>query len=429
MKPKLMKANFQSRCRTCDKPILKDEPMWWKKGYGCKCRACGPHTDDDAPLPPRRKFPGGSSKGAPRRPVPTPKPSPDAPIIEAKMREIAARYSVGEKIGKLAKELGVSWQFLHGLLNGKEGKPRRPVPKAEPKPMPLPPIPTGGDRAFKGDDGVYRYEYDSVTAATKLALDYTKGQASGCRQKINERMDECLSGSDGWAHNYTRERFLSELESPQQELLDAIERLKEQLLVDVPMPMGRRRRIKRGCDCGDEIDADRWLMRNPDCWERSEQQHVPSRQVTIGCNLSIHAGARPKNLLYRGAAALALADVLTERGVNVEVVAFYSSKKRTGTVRRAVEKVRIKRSDAPMDVGSLAFAMCEIAWFRVVGALGGTRTMPGGYREGLGYPQSLPPPDRAGIDYLIEKDVMDEWAAKDWLNECIESQASEVVRV
>jgi len=430
MKSKLMKANFASRCRACDARIEKGAAMWWKKGYGCRCELCGPHTDDDAPLPPRRKFPGGSSKGAPRRPVPTPKPTPDAPITEEKMREIAARYAAGEKIGKLAKELGVSWQFLHGLLNGKNGKPRRPVPKAEPKP--LPPVRSGNrndHRAFKGDDGIHRYEFGSVTEATQFALDYEKGQAPGCRQKINAEMDYALSGSDGWAHRYTRERFLAELETPQQELLDAIERLKEQLLADVPMPTQRRRRIRRGCDWGDEIDPDRWLMRDPDCWERSDQQHVPSRQVTIGCNLSIHCGGKPENLLYRGAAALALADVLTERGVNVEVVAFQSRHRATTTTRRDVERVTIKRSDAPMDLGALAFAMCEIAWFRIVLAYGATRALPGGYKDGFGRPMHLPSRDRAGIDYLIEKDVMDEYAAKRWLTECIESQASEVVRV
>jgi hypothetical protein len=145
-------------------------------------------------------------------------------------------------------------------------------------------------------------------------------------------------------------------------------------------------------------------------------------------NLSVSASVQPDELMYRGAAALALADILTSRGVNVGIVLFYSIRRVTSTIKAAVVKYIIKDPLMPMDVSAVAFAMCEIAFFRVVGALGAPRHFPGKLREDLGLPANIPAADRQSIDFLIEADVLGEQAATSWLRGCLAGSESEVHR-
>ena len=84
------------------------------------------------------------------------------------------------------------------------------------------------------------------------------------------------------------------------------------------------------------LDADRCLARSLAPWDRNVREHQARRTVTIGCNLSVNAGVPPKQLLYRGAAALVLADILSSRGLNVGIVLFDSRTHPTGQVERSV---------------------------------------------------------------------------------------------
>ena len=73
--------------------------------------------------------------------------------------------------------------------------------------------------------------------------------------------------------------------------------------------------------------------------------------------------------------------------------------------------------------------MCEIAWFRVVGAVGGTRHFPGKLNESLGMAANLPAADREGLDYLVDADVLGEEKAVEWLKGCLANTETEVCHV
>ena len=60
-----------------------------------------------------------------------------------------------------------------------------------------------------------------------------------------------------------------------------------------------------GLDEGEELDADRWLNREPNCWEKIVREAQPRKTVTIGVNLTVYAVQDPQSLIYRGAAACA----------------------------------------------------------------------------------------------------------------------------
>jgi len=276
-----------------------------------------------------------------------------------------------------------------------------------------------GERAARrGADGTYRYEFGSVIEAVRDALDdYAQNDANA--EFLRIRQAHALSGEDRWANHFTHARFMRELANPSKRLLDAVDQMRAKLLDEVAVPDSPRRRIRRGQEWGEELDADRWLVRDLSPWERNVRESQPRRTVTIGCNLTVDSKTKPHQLLYRGAAALALADVLTRRGINVGIVLFYSSWKSTNMVRQAVIRYSVKDPLMPLDISTVALAMCEITFFRVVCAIGSIRHFPGAVRKGLGYVTHLPPTDRDTVDFLIDADVLGEQAAIAWLRTCL----------
>ena len=287
---------------------------------------------------------------------------------------------------------------------------------------------TGEKSARRCSDGVYRYEFAGVGEAVRDALD-DFAQSDWNAEWLRERLSRALSGRDEWTNYMTRERFLRELSDPSRDLLEAVDRLREQLVGAVTAPGAPRRKVRRGQEWGEELDVDRWLVRDLAPWERIVREVQPRRTVTIGCNLSVNANVKREELLYRGAAALALADVLISRGVNVSIVAFDSVLRPTQVVGRGVIRYTLKDPLMPLDLGAVTFAMCEVAWFRVVGAVGGTRHWPGKLHESLGSAEPLPAADRAGLDYVVDTDVLGEDRAVEWLKGCLASQESEVCHV
>jgi hypothetical protein len=287
---------------------------------------------------------------------------------------------------------------------------------------------TGEKPARRCADGVWRYEFGSVGEAVRDALDdFAQNDAS--REWLRKRMARALSGRDEWANNFTHDRFMLELSRPSQRLLDAVDRMRGQLIGEVAAPTAPRRKVRRGQEWGEELDVDRYLSRDPSPWDRNVRERQPRRTVTIGCNLTVNAGVRPEELLYRGAAALALADVLTGRGVNVGIVAFDSVLSPTDLVRNGVIRYTLKDPLMPLDLGAITFALCEIAFFRVVGAVGGSRHWPGRLNESLGAAAPLPGADRADLDYLVDTDVLGEERAVEWLKGCLAVQETEACHV
>jgi len=312
-------------------------------------------------------------------------------------------------------------------LPSKKGNKKYP-PAAVPE---LPPgqQPMTGEKAAQVDaDGIHRYEFGSVTEAVQTALtDFAQSDHNA--EFLRNRMGQALSGKDPWANRFTRDRFLSELVSPKSSLFEAVDKMRARLVESVELPSRPRRRIRHGQDTGEDIDIDRWLARDPYCWDRNVREQQPSRNVTIGCNLSVNAAARSADLLYRGAAALALADILTQQGVNVEIVCFDSVRGPTDVVRQGVIRYVVKAGTMPLDIAAVAFAMCEIAFFRVIGAVGGSKHWPGKINEGLGSAAQLPAADRRTCDYVIDSNVLGELAAVKWLGDIVSARTTEATHV
>ena len=346
-------------------------------------------------------------------------------LSKGQKEEARARYAKGESVQRIAQSMGVTWQSLWGLVKRPQGRKSQP---SRPSAAPAAPAMTGEKPARRSSDGVWRYEFASVGEAVRDTLDDFAQNATS-QEWLRDRLARALSGRDDWANYFTQERFLRELSAPSKHLVEAVDRMREQLIGAVAAPAAQRRKVRRGQEWGEELDVDRFLARDPSPWDRSVRERQPRRTVTIGCNLAVNASVKPEELLYRGAAALALADVLTSRGVNVGIVAFDSVVSPTDAVRHGVIRYTLKDPSMPLDLGAITFALCEIAFFRVVGAIGGSRHWPGRLCHSLGSAVNLPEADRAGIDYLVDADVLGEEAAADWLKGCLANTESEACHV
>jgi hypothetical protein len=280
----------------------------------------------------------------------------------------------------------------------------------------------------RGSDGIDRITFDSVGAAVIDALtDYAQNE--GNRQFIAGNLAAHMDGHDVWSNYFTKATLLDSIANPPKHLLEAVEEMRRQLVDEINPPVCTRRRVRRNQEWGSELEAESVLVRSLTPWDRITRETQPRRSVTIGVNLSICARQRAEELLWRGAAAAALADILTSRGVNVEIVAFWCIDGMSSASAKVVSRYVIKRPDMPLDVGAVAVALAEIAYARLVALYGLARHMEGVLSDCLGHPEPLPVQDRAGIDYLAETDITRRGAAEAWLGECVSRQESEAIHV
>ena len=266
---------------------------------------------------------------------------------------------------------------------------------------------------------MHRIEFTSIREIVEDALsDYAQNDPN--RERIRDARDMLLSGSERQGNYFTRRKLLDEVFNPPADLIQAVDRMRERIIGQLNLPTRQRRKLRRNLDWGDEMDVDRWAARDLSMWERVERAQEPKRTVTIGCNIAVNHHQAPEELLYRGAAALALADILTERGCNVQVILFEAGSGPTTAVETSVVKCVVKAADMPLDLGAIAFAMCEIAFNRCAVIMASARHWPGTLRSGFGRSRELPTQDRANVDYFIENNVRSETAAIEWLREHVE---------
>ncbi|MBI5725041.1 MAG: hypothetical protein HZA50_13855 [Planctomycetes bacterium] len=339
-------------------------------------------------------------------------------------QKLFVRYMAGEKVTSLAKEAGIPWQRLWGLLNDR----KQNQPKDESQPKDEDRQQKTGNAIVRDSDGIDRITFDSIGQSVVDAMaDYAQNE--GNRKLIAQSLDRHTTGRDSWANRYTRKKLLDAVQNPPKHLMDAVDEMRQSLMDEANPPVASRRRIRRNQEWGDELEAEKVLTRSFTPWDRMTREAQPRRSVTIGVNLTVHCRQRAEDLLWRGAAAAALADILTQRGVNVEIVAFWTIGKMSSMSRMVVSRYVIKRADMPLDLGSVAVALAEIAYARLVALYGLARHVPGKLDESMGVCETLPAQDRSGIDYLAESNITNRTAAENWLKTSASRQEGEVLHV
>lgn len=377
MTPRLIKSFFTGKCRICGKTTAKGEQVWFAKHYGIRCQACGPHTDNDQPLPSKRT--SRRPKTARRTAVRLAQPAPSEPLQTCGFVPLYTPASAETRLPAAA-----------------------------------------------GPDGIYRLVWTSLSALVEDA--FTRYAQTAESRKYLDELHRRHAG-DRWANGHDEDSLRRAVRQPAARLLAAIDEMRSALLDELALPTTTRRKIRRGLDWGDELDTDRYLSREPNAWERSVRNPMARRSVSVGVNLTVAAGQSPEDLLYRGAAAVALADLLTQRGINVRIVGLSVGEEVSSTTNKLVSTTELKAADMPLDVASLATAVCDVGFFRMVVMPAEFRHLTGNVSACLGIRggQYLPGPDRMALDYLVESRVTDREAALAWLREQMATGATEEV--
>lgn len=154
----------------------------------------------------------------------------------------------------------------------------------------------------------------------------------------------------------------------------------------LPQPKSRRRRTHWSDDNGDELCIDR-LRSGREFWRstRREQSHGPAN-VTLSIDVAAHCKKRSIDLMWRGAAAIILTELLERAGYRVELWAHCYSTKAYSDSTACMLMARLKGLDEPLDSSSLVNAtsgwLYRTAWFGCKANSHCSRWI----TEGFGYP-------------------------------------------
>ena len=355
-------APYNTKCRGCGRAVAKGETCHFAKHEGARCLACGPAGATPAPEPPAPP----PEKPAPRRPKKTPVPK------------------------------------------------RAPAPRQLPAPLTCPP-------AVRGTDGFHRWQWDSVADLVADAFGHAAAQSATNVVLIAQSIRGASGGK--WANRQTAASLQKLVHEPDARLLAAIEAMREKLADEIKLPDAPRRRMRHGRADGDELDADRWLHRIPEAWDRCERVPQPRRTLEIFINLSVSCRQTPEELLYRGAAACALADLLSAQGRNVGICGFLVSDGMSRDSRKIIAKLRLKDPAMPLDMAAVATAACEIGFLRMAMMHATARHVPGELADAFGHPARLPDADADAADFVIGSEVRSKEAAVNWLRKAAERLA------
>lgn len=274
--------------------------------------------------------------------------------------------------------------------------------------------PTDTHVAAQGTDGVWRHHWSSVEAMVEDAA--RRGYAVGPNAaEIDQKVFR--DTRDDWHDGMTIDRALAEVKNPPAQDTADVLALKDGLQAERVAPVGRRRKLRRNREEGEELDPVAWAQRRTNGWSRLDRLPKERRIVRIGINLSVHSGRTQAELFPRGAAVLALADLLADQGYDVEIIGFDAGTDRTSLSARHVTSICMKAPDQPLDLAAVGWLACSIGAFRRCMLRASARMLPGVLAESYGSPTDLPPADAARMDAVADQDITTEDAARDWLTQ------------
>jgi len=161
---------------------------------------------------------------------------------------------------------------------------------------------------------------------------------------------------------YSWPEVYSAARSPWDTGRQVVERMVGQLeSTDLPKPKSRKRKTRFAEDDGSELDYDR-LRSGQEFWRRCERQNTNGPQtVTIVIDLNAHVGIDHEDILWRGAAAIAMTHVLEQADFRVELWVIHCANKAYQDKTGHCNAVCLKRAGDPLDIATFSAAVS--GWF------------------------------------------------------------------
>jgi hypothetical protein len=206
--------------------------------------------------------------------------------------------------------------------------------------------------------GIYKPIYESVQEMTAAADAASK---AGRRRQTDE---DYRSRGHFWGRKFSGwDDVVQKVAEYWPEGLDLVQGMLHDLRDGVcqSKPKSRVRRARWSADDGDDVDVDR-LRSGQDCWRlmAREQRDAP-QNVAIVFSLATRWERSAESILWRGAVAIVLADLLEDAGYRVEVWAVNNMTLAYENGATAQQAVCLKHSEVPVDIASLVNGVS--GWF------------------------------------------------------------------
>ena len=368
-KVKSIKSPYAGTCRCCGVTIDAGASRWFcGDGRGLRCKDCGPHPADS------KKWNGQVDQEG---------------LLNPRSTSAAPKKPKTDTLGDLKREFNIAS--------------------------------TGCRREWSRISCDHRIHFDNMQSLLAYALD----QDFNLNTEEDKRMSSYINDNSGsrFLEGKTTADILTMTTEANSKDIKTILKLKDEITMEACLTAKPTRRMRRGLDCGDNIDVDKFATGDPFMWERMERINpISTGTIRIGINAAVHWRQSRRHLYYRGALALALADHLQASGRSVEICLYKLAKDSFQNCRRAyVSSVIVKQATQPMDWPSLIASCCEISFVRGI-MLSTYRGIEGKLKSSLGRTTSLedlPKTIRESVndecDYFIDNDITSRKKAIDTL--------------
>lgn len=203
----------------------------------------------------------------------------------------------------------------------------------------------------------HRMEFDSL-ADMRASIESAPGIAVKQTVKASGDRDESFVGRDlpQWADVWKA------IEEPWQAGLEIVEQMRRELSGVIPAPVSRARRRRWNQDDGDDICRDR-LASGQDYWRQSRRECVTGPQtITIVADMATSARVDAEDILWRGAAAVAMCATLEENGYRCELLGLSKTDGAYTNNDDGMLGLWMKRAGDPLDLASLTNAVSGWAY-------------------------------------------------------------------
>jgi hypothetical protein len=158
------------------------------------------------------------------------------------------------------------------------------------------------------------------------------------------------------------------LDQPWQDGLDEVQWMLFELRKVALPPVQCQKRRQRFSDEGDEVDHDR-LRSGQDYWRSMRRESATGpKTFCIIAAMTTPANKDSMDVLWRGAVAVVLADLLEEQGHRVELWACHRTRKAYRNGADNFQAACLKRTDEPVDIATLTNAVSgwcyRTVWFQ-----------------------------------------------------------------
>jgi hypothetical protein len=213
-----------------------------------------------------------------------------------------------------------------------------------------------------------------------------------------------------------------------QEGVEIVEELMAELSrFELPHPTNRRRKARWSEDAGDEIDNDR-LRAGQEPWRECVRQRTHGTQTKVIVSFNgTSAYQDHREILWRGAASLCLANLLEAAGYSVEIWTCDSMDCAFKNGDAILNATKVKRADQPLDTATIVNSLA--GWFYRTVTFESHYTVEGrrDVVTSMGYPKALSAASpelqqiTEGADTIVVDGVFDRSAAIELVRSVIAS--------